>query len=629
MGSAIETFVYLSKFKAKMTEKPTFSKEQIQSGEMEKQVFARNTIVPFQYLKKYMGYNETDIEALIAEATKDIPSKIRNIKTYELEEISLEHTQQETYAFSNIFFINMYDILEKRHLDPELGYKMGLKCNELNPNRGAAIGVAYGGMEFILSRIMDVMQEWNLTKTASFIKKEPGRVVLRLDHKKGIVVNRFAMEYHKGIFEDYANLIDYDGVDITYKKQPHPKREIYDFDIRYKTMSKSRAIWNYLKSKSPLVLKKTYKNLLYDKDLERIRSREMVLSLERIVNEQTEDLKEANKRLKNEMVEKQKAQARLREMEMNEMLLDLMGYFRHSIGQPMIALAGYLRILNNGLADEKDNKRRLYGSIAKLPSEMLRCRDRFDEMLSSSDEGFSNSSERFKSIDKLISSMKDIVVDVLDSAKTQKNHYDPELYGAIEGAARVFDNIQNLLQDIEKIVRKEDLIGMESIPLKNFMTNYIKDFARSPLQNKRPYLLKENNIRFRVDIPEEVRVASKPGILSYIIQNQVQNCIDHAFYKKPKSKKGIINVYAREIDGDRTLIRIRDNGRGIEEKILGNIFSPKITTRKSKLGGLGTTHMRKLVLCHRGGEIRYFSRHCVGTEVRTVLPSKTYNITKG
>jgi len=82
---------------------------------------------------------------------------------------------------------------------------------------------------------------------------------------------------------------------------------------------------------------------------------------------------------------------------------------------------------------------------------------------------------------------------------------------------------------------------------------------------------------------------------------------------------GTINIKTQK-ENDRVIIRISDNGRGIEKDNLGKIFDPRFTT-KSKGTGLGLSISQKIIKAHNG-EMKVWSEAGKGTEVSIIVPIK-------
>ncbi len=100
--------------------------------------------------------------------------------------------------------------------------------------------------------------------------------------------------------------------------------------------------------------------------------------------------------------------------------------------------------------------------------------------------------------------------------------------------------------------------------------------------------------------------------LAHLVVNALENA-------KPAVKLQI-QVEAQRIahaEGDRILLSVRDDGRGIPEEIRPRLFSPFGTT-KARGFGLGLPIARRVVLAH-GGEVRVDSSGH-GTLVTVLLP---------
>jgi signal transduction histidine kinase len=66
------------------------------------------------------------------------------------------------------------------------------------------------------------------------------------------------------------------------------------------------------------------------------------------------------------------------------------------------------------------------------------------------------------------------------------------------------------------------------------------------------------------------------------------------------------------------VISVRDNGTGIASQDLPHIFDP-FFTKKTYGSGLGLTTVNRIVNGH-SGEVKIFSTHGVGTDVRIYIP---------
>jgi signal transduction histidine kinase len=93
---------------------------------------------------------------------------------------------------------------------------------------------------------------------------------------------------------------------------------------------------------------------------------------------------------------------------------------------------------------------------------------------------------------------------------------------------------------------------------------------------------------------------SYPGAFAQIYTNLIQNSLIHGFLNM---EKGNINIIVMLKNGGLE-IQYRDNGKGIKEDILPNIFEPFQTSDPSKGPGLGLNIVYNLVTQKLKGTIK-------------------------
>ncbi|MCU0821207.1 MAG: PAS domain S-box protein [Spirochaetes bacterium] len=127
-----------------------------------------------------------------------------------------------------------------------------------------------------------------------------------------------------------------------------------------------------------------------------------------------------------------------------------------------------------------------------------------------------------------------------------------------------------------------------------------------------------DNIKLNIILnPKKYTVWADPLLLQHVFINLLNNS------KEAISENGNITIYAEttvpENQADSNyLIEIWDDGRGIDDKILNNVFMPLFTTKPNGAGlGLGIC---KQIIDNHGGKISIQSRADVGTLVKVLLP---------
>jgi|GEM_PF-729388 signal transduction histidine kinase len=146
-----------------------------------------------------------------------------------------------------------------------------------------------------------------------------------------------------------------------------------------------------------------------------------------------------------------------------------------------------------------------------------------------------------------------------------------------------------------------------------FFHNVVNDilFTYKPILKKRP------DISLQVTCPEDIEMLGFPGALSQIIQNLMDNALDHGFQRL---EKGVITLTAQSEKTNLILV-IEDNGRGISPEIKGRIFEPFTTTgRTNQHTGLGLHLVNQWVNKLMNGRIEMTSEIGVGTRFILTIP---------
>ncbi len=90
--------------------------------------------------------------------------------------------------------------------------------------------------------------------------------------------------------------------------------------------------------------------------------------------------------------------------------------------------------------------------------------------------------------------------------------------------------------------------------------------------------LKQQSVRLELDLPD-CTLFSHPGILSQVLQNLIDNALEHAF---TDADTGVIRLQGKLQDEGMLEIKVCDNGHGIPETILPTLFDPFVTSGRGR-----------------------------------------------
>ncbi|MBT8301774.1 MAG: two-component sensor histidine kinase [Maribacter sp.] len=134
---------------------------------------------------------------------------------------------------------------------------------------------------------------------------------------------------------------------------------------------------------------------------------------------------------------------------------------------------------------------------------------------------------------------------------------------------------------------------------------------------------KSFNATLETDFDESM---GKVAVVAQDIGRVILNLITNAFYvvkeKKEQNPEGYVPTVTVSTERTKTgvLIKVKDNGNGIPQKVLDKIFQPFFTTKPTGQGtGLGLSLSYDIVKAH-GGELKVETKEGEGTEFKMKLP---------
>lgn len=186
-------------------------------------------------------------------------------------------------------------------------------------------------------------------------------------------------------------------------------------------------------------------------------------------------------------------------------------------------------------------------------------------------------------------------------------------------------------RSIHNILNNTEFLSQTIDDFKNFIlqNKELVQFDLENLVNKTLLLieasLKENNIEHLTDVQKDVSLFNYENELNQALINIINNSKD-ALKDNPVGERFLFVKAYKE--NENAVIKIRDNGGGIDEAIIDQIFEPYTTTKHKALGaGLGLYMTHKLIQESIQGSIYaenisfvYKDRNYTGVEVCVNIP---------
>ncbi len=200
-------------------------------------------------------------------------------------------------------------------------------------------------------------------------------------------------------------------------------------------------------------------------------------------------------------------------------------------------------------------------------------------------------------------------------------------------AERMHLKLRNKLEESEQeLVEKSTQTIITQVNAMKEMVNAFSQYARAPKLSLKVIdlsALAEEVIYLYSDYTRGIEVnlqkPSKPlyvngdeirlrQLLHNLIKNSVEACQDDK-----ANLDGKVFVEIEQIDAKNLMLRVSDNGSGIDEALLNKMFEPYVSS-KTKGTGLGLAVVKKIVEEHSGSIAIHSGAHMIGTRVEVILP---------
>ncbi len=275
-------------------------------------------------------------------------------------------------------------------------------------------------------------------------------------------------------------------------------------------------------------------------------------------------------------------------------------YFIRSFTKPVTELLGATRKIKSGNLQ--------YRIEEKLEDEFGELAGSFNEMAVSLQEQYAKleQTEQLAVVGELAAGMAHEIKNPMAGIKvsmevlSQDSPLPQEDKEVLLRVINEIDRITAMLKGLLSYARppKPKLISLDVNQLLERTIKSARYSLRSPKYKvKAPDMQVEFIKDFSTDLPH---IVADPGQLQQVFLNLILNAVD-AIYSA-SGHQGVITIKTRQSLDKSVEISFADNGEGIENKLLEDIFKPFFTT-KSKGTGLGLAISKRLVEQHHGGTI--------------------------
>ena len=170
--------------------------------------------------------------------------------------------------------------------------------------------------------------------------------------------------------------------------------------------------------------------------------------------------------------------------------------------------------------------------------------------------------------------------------------------GQVEGIRRFLDSYYTLTHLPEPEIT--------TVKARDYFRN-LRLMAEAELQNRG---LASNTVQYVV--PEDMMLSIDPALMNQVMLNLLRNALD-AVASTPNPRVEVVI----SVSDTHPYLTVSDNGEGIPEKVMENLFQPFYTTKEGG-SGVGLSICRQIVRRH-GGELTIRSRVGKGTDAVITL----------
>ena len=170
-------------------------------------------------------------------------------------------------------------------------------------------------------------------------------------------------------------------------------------------------------------------------------------------------------------------------------------------------------------------------------------------------------------------------------APEQQDDYAEVLKDVEEGIGRV----KTIVSDLRQFTHPE-LLALDDIEVAEVVRSAVR-FVSHEFKDE---------VDIHIELPEQHKLRANKNKLIQVLVNLLQNSLDALKSKTFETDQATIWIEGR-VEGGKSLLSIRDNGEGIDQKVMDKIFDPFFTTKDVGQGmGLGLSICYRIVQGYEG-----------------------------
>ncbi len=263
-------------------------------------------------------------------------------------------------------------------------------------------------------------------------------------------------------------------------------------------------------------------------------------------------------------------------------LASLFAYtFAYKLIKPVIKIND----ITSDIYDEKDLKKRI--NIFRSNDEVNQLANSIDEMIGRLEEAFNNKSKFISAISQEIKTPLSVVIakcEYMLDRKRNEEDYKEAFRTILKQSGRMHRLIKRINDYINLDAKQKDF------PISDInLSSIVNDIG---MEMK---LLKDKNIELYLEVEDDIYIRGNRILQTCLVENIISNAYRYG------RENGYIKVRLFS-ENDKALLEVEDNGFGISEESIGNIFNAFHQTNNPQPNGygLGLSMAKKIVEFHRG-----------------------------